>query len=232
MVILLAFDFDRAEAFKVLGQELGVEQAIAAEFEARDEMDERHLRGVALEVKHALAEKCTPDRHAVKAAYELAFAPGLDGMAMPTAEKFAVKTADAAVDPGLAASGRGRRTSVDHRLEVAIDHDLEVVGAHGAREPPRNMKAVERDDTALLGLDPVEAGILGALRHRKNAAGIGLEQHLGCDLDEGFGGAGHDGRSIFRAAAVMKGLQRGRKAEMPQPLKPPPARKCSSQWML
>ena len=74
--------------------------------------------------------------------------------------------------------------AVDHRVEVAVDGDLEAVRAHGAREPRRDVEALERNDAALVRLDPIERRVVGAFRHRKDAAGIGLEQHLRRDLDE------------------------------------------------
>jgi hypothetical protein len=53
------------------------------------------------------------------------------------------------------------------------------------------VKALKRNDPAPFRLDPVKSGIVGALRHRKNAAGIGLQQNIRRDLDEGGFTAGH-----------------------------------------
>ena len=83
------------------------------------------------------------------------------------------------------------RAAIDHAVEIAVDGHLELVGADGAGEPRRHIEAVERDDSAQVGLDPVERGVLRALRHREDAAGIGLEQHLRRDLDEGGFAIGH-----------------------------------------
>ena len=92
-------------------------------------------------------------------------------------------------------------TAVDHRLEVAVDENLEPVGAHGPGEAFGQMEPVERYQAAQVGFEPVERGIVGILRHRENAAGIGLEQHLGRDLDIGVLAAGHD-TAILRPAAT------------------------------
>jgi hypothetical protein len=46
------------------------------------------------------------------------------------------------------------------------------------------MKAIERDDAAPLWLDPIERRIIGAFRHREDAARVGFEQHLGRDVDQ------------------------------------------------
>ena len=50
-------NFDRAETAQMLGDVLGVEQFEAARDQPRHQMHQRHLRGVAGAVKHALAEE-------------------------------------------------------------------------------------------------------------------------------------------------------------------------------
>ena len=74
--------------------------------------------------------------------------------------------------------------AVDHAVEIAVDGDLELVRSDGAGEPRRHVEAVERDDPAQVRLDPVERGVLRAVGHREDAAGIGLEQHFRGDLDD------------------------------------------------
>ena len=88
-------------------------------------------------------------------------------------------------------SGLRLGAAVEHGVEVAVDGDGEAVGAHRAGEPRRQVKAIERNDAAHLRLDPVERRVLRALRHRKDAAGVGLEQHFRRDLDEGGVAVGH-----------------------------------------
>jgi len=66
---------------------------------------------------------------------------------------------------------------------MPVDADLEAAFADGASKALWHMYAVERQDAAPLGLDPIERIVLGALSHGKDAAGIGLEQHLRRDLD-------------------------------------------------
>ena len=65
----------------------------------------------------------------------------------------------------------------------------------------RHAKPIERDDAAHVGLDPIERRIVGIFGHREYAAGIGLEQHFRCDLDEGGFAIGHCER--FRDPAWM-----------------------------
>src|SRR5437870_5079351 len=100
-------------------------------------------------------------------------------MAVADAVQAEIEIADAAVDPGAGAALLRLGAAVDHRLEIAIAHDRETFGTHRAGEPARHVEPVERYDAALLRLDPIERRILGAFRHRENAARIGLEQHLG-----------------------------------------------------
>ena len=104
--------------------------------------------------------------------------------------------------------GCGAAQPSSTRVEIAVDRDGEAVGAHGAGEPRRQVEAVERDDAAQVRLDPVERGVLGALRHREDAAGIGLEQHLRRDLDDGGFAVGH----ILDAAAPTLPVGRDRLA--------------------
>ena len=103
---------------------------------------------------------------------------------MPDLVQLAIQRADAAVDPGARAPGCRFRAAIDHRLEVAIDENLELVGADRTRKPFGQMEPVQRYQAPHIGLEPVQRGVVGILRHRENTTGIGLEQHLGGDLDE------------------------------------------------
>ena len=160
-------------------------------------MHEADFGRVALAVEHALAEERALEPNAIQPAHEPAVAPSLDRVAMAPAKQFAIEPPDAAVDPGIAAAGRRRGAGVDHRLEIVVDPDFEPVRAHGPRQPPRHMKTIEREHAAPLRLDPVETWIVGAFRHRKDAAGISLQQHLGRDLDSGVVAASHWFRGQF-----------------------------------
>src|SRR6202049_3101762 len=68
---------------------------------------------------------------------------------------------------------------------------IQVLRPPGAGGAPRHMKAVERKDAAPLRLDPEQALVVGALRHGEDAAGVGLEQHLGRDLEICVAVTGH-----------------------------------------
>jgi hypothetical protein len=64
-MIARATDFDPAKLRKVRGQKLGVEEAIAAEPQARGQMHECDLARVGHSAEHAFAEKSGADRDAV-----------------------------------------------------------------------------------------------------------------------------------------------------------------------
>ncbi len=93
-------------------------------------------------------------------------------------------------------SAQPSSTPSKSRLTVTVKRSERTVRASRAE----HVKAVERDDAAHLRLDPIERRILRVLRHGKDAAGIGLEQHFRRDLDEGGFAIGHaDG---FRKAPL------------------------------
>ena len=94
------------ELSQVVGDELRVEQAKAAIFQPRSEVDKRDLAGVRFVREHALSEEGASQRHPIESAYQLAVSPALDGMAKPHFEEFGIELADALVDPGRAGPAR------------------------------------------------------------------------------------------------------------------------------
>lgn len=94
----------------------------------------------------------------------------LDRVAISQREQFVIERADALVDPGLVAIGRIGIAGAagDHPVKIRIDPDLVGLVAHGAREPARDVERLERKDAAAFGFDPVEAGIIGRVGHRKD----------------------------------------------------------------
>jgi hypothetical protein len=68
-MIAAAGDFDAPEAGEMRRQELGVEQAVAAESQPGDQVNQGDLARLALAAEHALAEKDGPDRDAVQATH-------------------------------------------------------------------------------------------------------------------------------------------------------------------
>ena len=163
--------------------ELRVEQLEATEFKPGNKIDERDLARITRLREHALAEKCPAEMHAIEAADQLIVLPDLYCVAMPEGKEIGIEAADAAVDPSASPAGTRRGATLDDRVEIIVDPDLEAALSDSASKPSRHMHLVERQDAPPLGLDPIERVVLGAFRHGKDSAGIGLEQHLRRDLD-------------------------------------------------
>jgi hypothetical protein len=180
---------DRAKALQVVRDILRVEQLEAAVDQPCHQMHQRDLRGIARGVEHALSEEGPTEADAVESADEIIALPGLDAVAMAELVKAAIEIADAFVDPGVLAPFLQRRAARDRRLERGVDGDAKGVRAHRARKPRGDAKSVERDDAAKLRLDPEQGRIVGAFRHREDAAGIGAQQH---------------GRGDFRRSGVAR----------------------------
>ena len=141
-----AADLDRAELRQMRRQELGVEQAVAAEPQPRDQMHQRDLAGVGLAAEHALAEERGAERDAVKPADQLAVVPALDAVRRAAGEERRVEPHDLVVDPGRRARFAGLGAAPHHRLEGGVAADLEAALAQHAPQPARHMKRVERQD--------------------------------------------------------------------------------------
>src|SRR5579864_7504501 len=99
-VIARAGNLDRAKPREMRCQELGVEQAIAAAAQPRDEMGERDLARIANSAEHALAEKGGAERDAVEPADQLVPLPAFDAVRGAALEKSGVEPHDLVVDPG------------------------------------------------------------------------------------------------------------------------------------
>src|SRR6266567_7239973 len=154
-------------------------------------MHKGDLGSIPRPMEHALAEERAPQRNTVKPAHQVAAFVNLETMAVTPLVKLAIEHADAGIDPGARSSGLGRGTAVEHSIEVSIDGDAEAIGAHRAREPTWHVEALDGNDAALLRLDPVERRVVRALRHGKDAAGIGLKQDLRRDFNERAFAVGH-----------------------------------------
>src|SRR6185369_51997 len=174
----------------------------AAGAQARDQMDERDLGRVARAMEHAFAEEGAAERDAVEAADQRVAVVDLDAVAMPALVELVVEHADAGIDPGALTPWLRLGAAVQHAVEVAVDHHRKAVRSHRTGEPARQVKTVEWNDPAHLRLDPVERRIVRALSHRKDAAGIGLEQDFGGDLDERGFAIGHMFVSVVSVSAA------------------------------
>ena len=129
-------------------------------------------------MEHALAEKGAPESDAVEPADETPIKAAFDRMGEANIEQLAIKPVDFGVDPGPLASKRGSGAGVDHRVEIAIDDDLEPIGPYGLGQGARHDEVIEGKDRAPLRIDPVKLIVVGALGHREKPDGIGSEQKM------------------------------------------------------
>ena len=74
-MVMPAGDLDAAEPRQMVGQELGVEQAITARPQQVHQMHQRHIARISLAAEHALAKKRRADRHTIEPADKGARAP-------------------------------------------------------------------------------------------------------------------------------------------------------------
>src|SRR4029079_17108868 len=102
------------------------------------------------------------EMHAIKAADQLVPLPDLDRVAMTECEQIAVEAPDPPVDPGATPARARRGAAFDHRLKGLVDLDLEAAVPDGARQPPRHMHVVERQDAPPLWLDSITRSVLRA----------------------------------------------------------------------
>ena len=107
----------------MIGDELRVEQPVAAGLEPRHQMHERDLGSVARAMEHALAEERAAEADAVEAADQFVVLIDLDAVAMAEVVELAIERADARVDPGAGAAGLRLGAAVEHGIEVAVDRD-------------------------------------------------------------------------------------------------------------
>src|SRR5262245_48013563 len=136
-------------------------------------------------MKHAFAEKRAAERDAIETADKLLTFIDLDGVAVPTLEQCTIDATDAHIDPCAGASRLGFSAAIDHAIKIAIDVDRPRCRAYSSRQPQWDVETVERNDAAHIRLDPIERRIIRAFGHREDPAGIGLQQHVRRDLDEG-----------------------------------------------
>jgi hypothetical protein len=183
----------------VLGRELGVEQPEPAGPEAREQVDERDFGGVAGAMEHAFAEEGPAQADAIKAADQLLTVVSLERMGMTGGEQFAIEPHDLVVDPGLLALGAGAH----HRFKRPVGGDPVSIRPHRLGEAARDDKPVEREDSALVRLDPEQFLRIPAFGHRKDADRIGPEQDVRRQLE--FSRRGFHGRNRGTVRAGRQG---------------------------
>src|SRR5262249_57405235 len=121
------WDRDGTKPPQLLGNVLRVEQSEAAGDQPRHKMHERHLRGVANAVEHALSEEGASEAHAVESADQITVLPDFDAVSVAERMQSAIEVADALVDPGVLAPGLRCGAACNDRVECLVDsHDMAV----------------------------------------------------------------------------------------------------------
>src|SRR5262249_6252701 len=115
--VAAAWDLDGAKTPQMLGNVLRVEQFEAAGDQPRHKMHERHLRGVAHAVEHALSEEGASKPHAVESADQSTVLPDFAAVSVAERMQSAIEVADALVDPGVLAPGLGCGAACNDRVE-------------------------------------------------------------------------------------------------------------------
>lgn len=165
----------------MIGLELAVEQGEPADPQPCHQPRQRDLRRVALPRHHAFAEKGAAEREAIEAADQPITIPAFDRMRITEPVERSEGGFDLPADPGFGAVGRPFGTEPNHGLKRGVGGDAEAIGGDRLFERARQMEAVERQDRAALGLDPVHAIGLAMIGHREHADGIGAEHHPGIE---------------------------------------------------
>src|SRR5580693_4497040 len=109
----------------MFGHILGVEQFEAARDQPRYQMNQRHLRGVAGAMKHALAKEGAAEADPVQSADQFVMVPDFNAVGMPELVQPDIEVANPRVDPGVVAAGLRRGAAGYHGLEGGVDGDGE-----------------------------------------------------------------------------------------------------------
>src|SRR5271169_1947468 len=121
------------------GQELGVEQAVAAETQPHDQMDEGDFARGGLATEHAFAKESRADRDPVQSTHQSAAAPAFDTVRRPAREEGLIEPHDLVVDPGVWTLLARFGAAADDRGEGAVAADLKPALPQQAAQPVRDM---------------------------------------------------------------------------------------------
>ena len=169
---------DRAELAQVVGDELRVQEAVAARSQALDQRDERDLAGVARAREHAFAKECRPKRNPVQPTGQTSASPGFDAVRVAPPMQRTIQLDQLVVQPGARARGANFGAGLDHLGKVAVDADLELPPADHLAQALGLMEPLERQDPAAPRVNPVDGRVMAVVRHRKQPAGVGAKQQV------------------------------------------------------
>ena len=101
--------------------------------------------------------------------------------------QFAEQPLDLRVDPGVVAAGRGGGAAGDGAGEIVVHRDGEGVRQHGAGQPARQMEPVQRQDAAVLRVQPVQPLAATRLGHGEQPVPVGPQHQVSRDLNRAPG---------------------------------------------
>ena len=136
VLVVGAAHLDGAQGLEVGGEELDVEQSEATVAQVVDQVNERHLAGVAFAAEHALAEEGAAQRDTVEAADQAALRPALDRVDVAALEERRIERDDLVVDSGLGMTRAGFGTGLDYAGKIAVGAGLEDARADAPCKPP------------------------------------------------------------------------------------------------
>src|SRR5689334_20421116 len=122
-------------------------------------------------MEHRLAVERAPKMDAVQTTDQLVSLPRLDGVR----EAEAVQRERSLKERGAEPRAVGPVATLAHdALECVLEPNLKTPLLDDAREPRRDVKAVERQHAARIGREPAKFAVLHP--HRKNAFAIGADE--------------------------------------------------------
>jgi len=162
----------------MLGQELAIQEFEPADLQTCDQIRKRDLGCVARAAEHALPEEGRAEPHTIEPADQLVVPPGLNRMRIAAPVQFGISDLDIRVDPGVGAA-RGCLGAMRYDLaECLVDGDRVAIRPDRLGERVREVEAVERQHTALLGFDPEHVGGIARARHREHPDGVSAQQQI------------------------------------------------------
>jgi len=187
------------------GEELAIEQGKAAGAQPRDQPGQRDLRCIGDAADHRFAEERPAQRKAVEPADELIAVPHLDRMGVALMVQRDEGGFDLAVDPRFLAVRRRFGAQRDDSFERGVGGHAETIAHQRPAQRMRQAEPVERQDSALARLDPIDPGGIAAVGHWEDAHGIGAQQHQRIERGAGMLGQPRVSRSAsLRSMPVQR----------------------------
>jgi lactoylglutathione lyase len=182
-LVVIATQFLGAELSEMRCDKLGIQKPEAAQAQPGDKMHQRYLGGVASDAEHAFPKEHAADRDPIEASDQLIVPTGFHRVSVAQPVQFIKQTLDLRIDPSVIASWRWLGAAGNRTGEVLIHRDGEILRHHGAGEAAGQMKTVERQNAAPLGVQPVKALAAPRLGHWEQTMPICPQHQIRRDLN-------------------------------------------------